>query len=74
MGECSYSATILNVGTSGQLPAPAALLKERAPSTHWNRRLVGPQSWSGRCGEKKNLASARILTLAVEAIARCYTD
>jgi hypothetical protein len=29
---------------------------EIAPGSHWIRRLGGPQSRSGRCGEEKNLA------------------
>jgi hypothetical protein len=35
---------------SGQLRSPAAL----PPWKDW--RLVGPQSWSGRCGEENNFA------------------
>jgi hypothetical protein len=39
---------------------------ERAPVTHWNRSLGGPQSRSGRRGEEKILDSAgtRIPTLS----------
>jgi hypothetical protein len=39
---------------SGQLHAPAALLKERDPGTPLDRRMGGPQSRSGRGGEEKN--------------------
>jgi hypothetical protein len=39
-----------------------------------DRRLGGPQSRSGRCGEENNLAPAGIRTPAVQPIARRYTD
>jgi hypothetical protein len=39
-----------------------------------NRRLGGPQSLSGHCGRKKNLASARNRTAAVQAIAHPYIN
>jgi hypothetical protein len=44
MGEYSYSSTILDLGTSGHLPVPAALFRERAPGTHWIRRLGGTRA------------------------------
>jgi hypothetical protein len=40
---------------SGQLHAPAALPPGKEPRYALDRRLDGPQSRSGRCGEEKNL-------------------
>jgi hypothetical protein len=48
----------------GQLHAPDAL-----PQYPSYRRLVRPQSRSGRCGEKKNLTLAGISTPAVQSVA-----
>jgi hypothetical protein len=39
---------------SGQLHAPAALPPGKEPLIPTDRRLDGPQSWSGRGGEEKN--------------------
>jgi hypothetical protein len=39
-----------------------------------DRRLGGPQSQSGRCGEEKNLVPARNGTPTVEPVAGRYTD
>jgi hypothetical protein len=39
---------------SGQLHAPAALPPEKDPRYPLDRRVGGPQSRSGRGGEKKN--------------------
>jgi hypothetical protein len=47
-------------GVSGQLHVPAALLQGKEPHFPLDRRLGGPQSRSGRCGEEKNLTPARI--------------
>jgi hypothetical protein len=44
MGEYSYSATILDVGSSGQLPVPAAVPRKRAPTTHWIGGWLGPRA------------------------------
>jgi hypothetical protein len=41
---------------SGQLHAPAALIPGKAPLYLLDRRLGGPQSRSGCCGEEENLA------------------
>jgi hypothetical protein len=38
---------------SGQLHDPAALLPGKQPRYPLDRRLGGPQSWSGRGGEEK---------------------
>jgi hypothetical protein len=40
----------------GQLHAPAALPRGKSPPYPLNRRLGGPQSWSGRDREVKILA------------------
>jgi hypothetical protein len=39
---------------SGQLHAPAGLPQGKSPLHLLDRRLGGPQSRSGRCGEEKN--------------------
>jgi hypothetical protein len=57
---------------SGQLHAPAALLRERAPLYPLDRRLDGTQSRSGRgCEEKKNpiIAPAGNSTSVVHPVA-----
>jgi hypothetical protein len=41
---------------SGQLHAPADLTQSKEPRHTFVRRLGGPQSLSGRCGEEKNPA------------------
>jgi hypothetical protein len=57
---------------SGQLHAPATLpLGKSYPSA---RRLGGPQSQSGCCGEEKNLAPAGNRTPAFQPIAHRYTS
>jgi hypothetical protein len=45
---------------SGQLHAPAALPPGNHPRYPLERRLGGPQSRSGRCGEENNLALSGI--------------
>jgi hypothetical protein len=44
---------------SGQLHVPAALLLEKDPRYPLDRRLGGPQSWSGHGGEEKTSQSCR---------------
>jgi hypothetical protein len=39
---------------SGQILAPAALPTGKEPLVPMDRRLIGPQSRSGRGGEEKN--------------------
>jgi hypothetical protein len=57
---------------SGQLHAPAAAPGERAPRYPLDRRLGGPQIWSGRRGEDyRDLNSD---PLVVHSIASRYTD
>jgi hypothetical protein len=80
MGECRYSSTILDLGTSwggggsGQLHATAGLPSGKEPPYPLRRRLGGPQIRSGRCGEKKNLAPIGNRSRAVQPVARRYTD
>jgi hypothetical protein len=55
---------------SGQLHVPVALPhRERAPRWPLDRKLGGPQSRSGRCGEEQNLSSAGYGTPAVQLAA-----
>jgi hypothetical protein len=54
MEEWRYSSTILDLEeVSGQLHATAGLPAGEYPLY---RRVGGPQSTPGRCGEEKNLA------------------
>jgi hypothetical protein len=59
---------------SGQLHAPASLLRWKRPRHPLNRKLGGLQSRSGRCEEEKSLASTGNWTPAAEPVARLYTD
>jgi hypothetical protein len=47
---------------SGQLHAAGALARGKSHRYPLDRRLGGPQNWSGRCGEEKNLALPGIET------------
>jgi hypothetical protein len=49
-----------------QLQAPAALPSGKDLDAQLDKRLEGPQSLSGRCGEQKNLSLAGIRTPAVK--------
>jgi hypothetical protein len=40
----------------------------------WDRKLGGPQSWYGRCGEKKKLTTEGKQNPAIQLVARCFTD
>jgi hypothetical protein len=58
---------------SVQLRAPADLPPgKELTQYHLDRRLGGPQSWSGRYGEENTLATALNLTPAVQPVARRY--
>jgi hypothetical protein len=62
---------------SGQLHAPAALLRGKNPRYPLGRRLGGPQNRSGRRGEEKNLALTGTRNFdpsAVQPLASRYTD
>jgi hypothetical protein len=59
---------------SGQLYAPAALPPGKEPRYPLDKRLGGPQSRFGRCGEQKSLALARNRTPAVQPVVRRYVD
>jgi hypothetical protein len=54
---------------SGQLHVPAALPPGKVPRYPLDRRLGGPQSRSGRCGEEKNLALHGNRTRIVQPVA-----
>jgi hypothetical protein len=56
IGNWSYSATVLNLGSngSGQLEARPLYYRGKRPGYPLERRLVGPQSRFARCGEEKN--------------------
>jgi hypothetical protein len=49
-GGITHSLTSALDGVSGQLHSPAALPQGKSPLYPLDRRLGGPQSWSGRCG------------------------
>jgi hypothetical protein len=62
MGELRYNSTILDLGTRWRLVVsitPRSLYARGNRSRYpLDRRLGGPQSRSGRCGEETNLAMA----------------
>jgi hypothetical protein len=76
MGEWRYSSTILDLGTTWRVSfTPRSLyLRGNRPRYPLDRRLGGPQSRYGRCGEEKNLAPAGNRNPAVQPVARLYTD
>jgi hypothetical protein len=47
---------------------------EIEPRYSLERRLGGPQNWSGRCGEEKHLGPARNPTLAVQPVVTPQTQ
>jgi hypothetical protein len=62
MGKCRHISTILTtvlVGGKWLLHANAALPPGEIYRYLLDRKLAGPQSWTERCGEQKNLAIAR---------------
>jgi hypothetical protein len=56
----------------GQLHAPAALLPEKRPGTHYIERLVGPQGLSGRV--RKISPPPGFDPRTVQPVASRYTD
>jgi hypothetical protein len=58
----------------GQLHAPAALLQGKSTRYPVDKKLSGPQSPSGRCGDKKNFSLAGNQTPAVQPVVRRYTE
>jgi hypothetical protein len=58
----------------GQLHAPAALPPGKEPRYQLDRRLGGPQSWSGRRGEEKILHPTGTRTPTPRPVASRYTD
>jgi hypothetical protein len=59
---------------SGQLHAPAALPKERAPFAHCIGGWVGPRAGLDAVEKKKYLAPAENQTPTVQPVACRYTD
>jgi hypothetical protein len=75
MGEWRYSSIILDLGTRWRWSAscPSRFTPwGNSPRYPLDRRLGGPQSWSGRCGEK-SLAPARNRTRAVQHVLCRYS-
>jgi hypothetical protein len=71
----SYSFLTSALDGSGQRHALAALYsQEKDPQYPLDRRLGGPQRWSGQRLEEKSLASARDQSLLTQSLARQYTD
>jgi hypothetical protein len=63
------------MGVSSQLHSTASLLTGKLPPRYpVDKRPGGPQNRCGRYGKVKNLALARKQTLAVQPVARRYTN
>jgi hypothetical protein len=77
-GEWRYSSTILDLGTGWRRVVsftPRPLYPEgKSPRYTLCSRLAGLPRHSGRCGEKKSLASVGNWTPAFQLVARRYTD
>jgi hypothetical protein len=78
MGEWRYSSAFLDLGTKWRgvvsfTPRPL-YPRGKNPLHPLHRRLSGPQSRTGRCGEEKNLTPTENQTLAVQAVNSRYTD
>jgi hypothetical protein len=78
MVEWRYSSTITVLGIRWRwivsfTPLPLYPWR-KSPRYPLYRRLVGLQSWSGRCGEEKNLAPPRDRNRAVQPVTNRYTD
>jgi hypothetical protein len=75
LGDDAY---IYSLEVSGQLRAPAALSPGKSKRYPLDRKLDGPQSRSGRRGEKKYLApppgDSNSEPSAVHPVASRYTD
>jgi hypothetical protein len=80
MGEWMYRSTFSwtrqYLEVSGQLHAPAALLPGKRPRYPFYKRLIGPQSRSGRYGEVKifTLPGLELRPPVVQSVASRYTD
>jgi hypothetical protein len=65
------------VALSGQLHGPAASLLRKLPPYPRSRRLGGPQSWSGRYDERRNifaLADPRFLGRPIRSLVTLLTE
>jgi hypothetical protein len=75
---CRYSSTVFDLRTRWRWVASFTIWliypRGNSPRNQLDRRLGGPQSRCGRCGEETNLARAGTRTPAVWPVARCYTD
>jgi hypothetical protein len=63
------------MGISGQRHAPVALYprwKDPFPRYPLDKRLGGPQNWSGHTLEEKSISSAGDPTPVVQSVARHY--
>ena len=58
-------------GDKYQPLAPTEMSPKKDPFHSMNRRLVGPQSRSGRFGEEKNFSEPRLFTPAVCSLCVC---
>jgi hypothetical protein len=58
-GLSSVSKKVKDKQVTGQFQAPNALLRRKSPQCLLARRLGGPPSRSGRCGEEKSLLLCR---------------
>jgi hypothetical protein len=54
-GDMASLVLGLSMKVNGQLLRPGCFISEKSPWYPLDRRLGGPQSRSGRCGEEKNL-------------------
>jgi hypothetical protein len=73
--EWTYRSSVLDVGTRWRwmvsfTPLPL-YSRGKSPRYPLYRRMGGPQSPSGHCGEEKNLAPAGNRTRAYQLVARC---
>jgi hypothetical protein len=78
MGEWSYDSTIPDFGNRWRWVVSFTTLQlyRRGNSSPYplDRRLGGPQSRSGRCGEEKDLATAGNRTPILQPVAYRYSD
>jgi hypothetical protein len=78
IGKQRYSSTFLDLGTRWKCvvdftPLPLYLCR-KGPQYSLDRRLGGPQCWSGWCGVQKNLLPIGIQTPAIQPVDHYYTN